>query len=68
MYLAIISGAIQMLNLLTVNIPKWIAAARQTGEFTPEEEAAWQAQYKTALGLPHWQPDPPNTNPPTTRH
>jgi hypothetical protein len=57
MYGLLLAGAFQFLNGLLLNIPKWIALGRQSGEFTPEQEAEWQANYKVALAQPHWKPD-----------
>jgi len=34
------------------------AAARQTGELTPEQDAAYEAELKQMFSQPHWQPRP----------
>lgn len=59
MYALLITGAFQLLNQLLINVPKWIAAGKQTGEFTAEQEAEWQAMYRAKLKEVHWQPDKP---------
>lgn len=64
MYALMIAGAFQLLNQLMLNIPKWLAAGRQSGEFTAEQEAEWQAMYQAKLKEAHWQPDSTKTPPP----
>ena len=41
----------------TVNVINAIrAAARQTGELPPEQDAAYEAELKQMFSQPHWQP------------
>ncbi len=53
-----VSLAISAAAKLIEFILKARQAARQSGEWTPEQEEQFQAELAMRMNQPHWQPDP----------
>ena len=50
--------AAAMLQLVEAEIAQWKAAALQTGEMTPEQVAAFDAEWAAMKASPEWQVRP----------
>lgn len=62
-YVALIAGAISLLEKLIPLIAQWREAAKQTGEMTPEQEAEFKAKIETVTSQPWWKPEPDEPTP-----
>ena len=54
---AIISGAISLVEQLIPYIAKLRSAARQSRELTPQQDAEFDARLTALFDQPHWKPE-----------